>query len=243
MTGFIDLCRTKITVFGHSLAFDDDNWDLSDTIWRKGKHNAERLVFSNLETSNERPRVMMSEPFRSFAKAYIRYQHAMRPTLNVAGRMTALRALEAGLTEVGTSDPVQTDSHALNRAAQLLKSRLSAATAYRTAGQLEMVADFLSSNSLLAVPTQWRNPLKRPSDSVRVGKQADERRAAKMPSQAALDALPIVYRLATNLQTSWCPRRPQCSVQRLIASTNCCFCLLTARSEKSKSIQAILPTD
>lgn len=197
MTGFIDLCRTKLTVFGQSLAFDDDSWDVSDTIRRKGKHNPERLVFSNLETSNERPRVMMSEPFKSFAKSYMRYQQAMRPTSNVAGRMAALRALEAGLAEMGTADPVQTDSHVLNRAAQLLKARLSAATAYRTVGQLEMLVDFLSDNAMLAVPTHWRNPVKRPSDSVRVGKEADERRAEKMPTQTVLDALPKVFRLAT----------------------------------------------
>jgi hypothetical protein len=44
---------------------------------------------------------------------------------------------------------------------------------------------------------RWRNYLKYPVRGVRAGKEFDERRQAKMPSQAALDALPKVFRLAT----------------------------------------------
>lgn len=196
MQGFVDLCKTKLTVFGQSLVFAEDIWDVSDTIRHKGRYCAQRLVYSNLETSNQRPRVMMNEPFKSFAKSYMRYQHGMKPTRDYAKRMTALRALEAALVEGGTSDPVQTNTHILNRAAQMLDDRLGAATAYSTAGQLEMIADFLRDNRLTTVPTRWRNPLKATGRTNRVGKEADERRAEKMPSQAALDALPQVFRLA-----------------------------------------------
>ena len=42
----------------------------------------------------------------------------------------------------------------------------------------------------------WQNPIKRQRDRGRVGKQFDEERAAKLPSEAALEALPKVFRLA-----------------------------------------------
>lgn len=198
LAAFIDLCRTRLTVFGQALDFEADSWDVSDTIPLAGKVKTLRLIFSNLDTCNEPMRVMMRDPFRSFAKSYMRYEHGMSPTHDVGKRMFALRALEAALLETGTADPVRIDSRVLNRAAQRLGERSAPTTAYRTGGQLEKIANFLCDNRLTAVPTRWRNPLKRPSDSVRVGKEADERRLAKMPSHAALDALPKVFRLATS---------------------------------------------
>ncbi|KJK04612.1 integrase [Burkholderiaceae bacterium 26] len=197
MARFVELCRTRLTVFGQSLPFDEDVWDVSDTVHIKGKHHAVLVVFSNFETAKKkRGRVMMSEPFKAFAKSYIRYQHAMRPTKNISQRVAALRSLEAALKEVGTSDPVQITAQIFNRAVQLLRESLTGATAYRTAGQLELVARFLTDHNLVIVPMQWRSSLPRPIDTERVGKEADERRAAKMPSEAALESLPKIFRLA-----------------------------------------------
>ena len=198
LAAFIGLCRTTLTVFGQSLDFEADSWDVSDTIKLPGNLKTLRLVFSNLDTCSARVRVMMREPFKSFAKSYMRYQHGMRPTHDVGKRMEALRALEVALLETGTADPTQVNSHVLNRAAQRLAERGAATTAYRTGVQLEKISNFLCDNRLIAIPTRWRNPLKRPSDSVRVGNEADKRRASKMPSQAALDALPKVFQLASS---------------------------------------------
>ncbi|WP_413707147.1 integrase [Ralstonia sp. Ralssp110] len=197
MARFVDLCRTRLTVFGQSLPFDKDVWDVSDTVHLKGKHHAVHIVFSNFETAKrKRGRVMMSEPFKAFAKSYIRYQHAMRPTKNISQRLAALRSLEAALKEMGTLDPIHITAQILNRAAQLQKERFGSDTAYRTAVQLELIARFLLDHRLLIVPTRWRNPLPRPIDTERIGREADERRAAKMPSEAALESLPKIFRLA-----------------------------------------------
>jgi len=198
LAGFVESCRTGLTVFGSSLNFESDVWDVTEFISRKGfgdKH--ERLVFSTLETASAKSPKWMADTFRPFAKAYIRYMHGLRPTKNIGFRLAALRALEAALSENGQEPiPVRTDAHILNRSAQLIVDRYSEAAAYRIGGQLEMIAEFLADNRLTVVPTQWRNPIKRPGDAVRVGKQFDERRQEKMPTEAALDALPKVFRLA-----------------------------------------------
>lgn len=209
LAGFIDVCRNQLTIFG-DIDFGLNEWEVTDTINHKGKKQAVRLVFTNLETSTSKnKRVLMQEPFLSFAKAYIRYQHGMAPTLNVSGRLVSLRALESALLETGSANPVRMDAHVFNRAATLLSERLAADTAYRTGGQLEMIADFLKFNRLTIIPLDWHNPIKRPQNGLgRVGKQFDDRRAQKMPTDAALSAIPKIFSWATEpsdmLVTSVC---------------------------------------
>lgn len=199
--GFIEMCRDKLTVFGAELPFQQDVWDVTDAVKTNG-HGSKRvrITFSNTATVNEkdqRNQVMMQEPFLSFAKAYIRYMHGMRPTKIIHNRVAALRALETALSENGIApNPVQMDSRVLNRAAQLIVEGFSDGAAYRVGGQLELINTFMSENRLTTVHTRWHNSIKRPSSAVRVGKEFDERRTDKMPSLAALDALPKIFQLA-----------------------------------------------
>lgn len=198
LRGFIDMCQSALTVFGRNLSFQSDVWDVTEAVVTKGKGNKrERITFSNMATVKDNVPEMMREPFLSFAKGYIRYMHGMRPTKGIATRVAALRSIEAALSEsAGIPDPVKVDSHILNRAAQLIVEHFSDGAAYRVGSQLEMVANFMAENRLTTVPVRWHNPIKRPSSAVRVGKEADERRSEKMPSSAALDALPKIFRLA-----------------------------------------------
>ncbi|MCG9024455.1 integrase [Laribacter hongkongensis] len=199
LRGFVDMCRSKLTVFGADLPFQNDVWDVTDAVATKGNGSKrERITFSNAATVDQKAPEMMREPFLSFAKAYVRYMHGMRPTKIIHNRVAALRAIEAALLETGLPpDPVQIDSRILNRAAQIVADRFSDGAAYRVGGQIEMLGIFLSENRLVAVPIRWRNPIKRPSSAVRVGKEFDEKREEMMPSPAALDALPRIFRIAT----------------------------------------------
>ncbi|MDP3307620.1 integrase [Methylotenera sp.] len=196
LQGFIDSCRTELTVFGADLPFDANVWDITNSINLKGYGNKRhRLIFSSLETVNDNLPSSMAEPFLSFAKAYMRYMQGFRPTVGIAAtRLTALRALEGSLRKsFGDSNLVKADILTFNQAAQMIVDKYSATNAYRMGGQLEMLADFLSKNKLTTIPIRWRNFIKRPADTIRVGKDFDDRRKDRMPSQAALDALPEVY--------------------------------------------------
>ena len=198
LAGFVESCRNDLTVFGANLDFDANVWDITETLQRKGMGNKrERLVFSTLETVNDKPPKWMADEFLPFAKAFMRYMHGLRPSLSIGHRLAAVRALESALSESGLPPtPTRTDTSILNRAAQMIFDHYSKAAAYRIGGQLEMVANFLSDNQLTTVRTRWRSHIKRPGDAVRVGKEFDERRNKKMPSEAELDALPKVFRLA-----------------------------------------------
>lgn len=198
LDGFVESCRNNLTIFGADLDFADNVWDITETLKLKGGgKKRERLVFSTLETANDKSPTWMSDQFRPFAKGYMRYMQGFRPTKAVGSRLAALRTLEAALSENGlTADPIRTDALILNRAAQLIIDRYLAENAYRVGSQLEMIANFLVENRLITIPTQWRSFIRRPGDTVRVGKEFDKRRQEKMPSNASLDALPKIFRLA-----------------------------------------------
>lgn len=199
LRGFIEMCRTSLTVFGATLPFQCDIWDVTEAVLSKGRGNKrERITFSNSATVDAKSIVMMQEPFLSFAKAYVRYMHGMRPTKSIHNRMAAMRSIEAALSENGAiPDPVHVDSRILNRAAQMVADRFSTGAGYRVGQQLEIAGAFMADNRLTAVPVRWRNPIKRPNSTHRVGKEFDQRREAKLPSPAALDALPRIFHLAT----------------------------------------------
>lgn len=198
LRGFVEMCRNKLTVFGANLDFDGPVWDVTDALLLKGHGNKRfRLNFANWHSVGKRKITPMAEPFLSFSKAYIRYLQGMRPSKVLAFRVSALRALEAALSENGqVQSPVMIDAFVLNRAAQLVAAEFSEAAAYRIGGQLEMLANFLSENRLTCAPLNWRNHIKRPRDTSRVGKEFDTKRAEKLPSAAALAALPKIFQLA-----------------------------------------------
>ncbi len=194
----VEFCRSELKTFGDGLAFDDWVWDVSQGVSIKGRGKKKaRVTFSTQQSLVSGSLVPMREPFLKFAQSYVRYMQAMRPTKALAGRVAALRALEAAICErISKPTPTCVDVAALNRAAQIIVAAFSSEAAYRVGQQLEMVADFLDNNRLVLVPLQWRNPIPRPKAGTRVGKEFDERRADKLPSQAALDALPKLFHLA-----------------------------------------------
>lgn len=201
LRGFIDACRNQLTVFGVDLDFEADSWDVTAWAAQKGYKVVHRAIFSNLATSDKRrrDRTALREPFKSFSKAYFRYQFGLRPTVNIKPRISALRFLEAAVLEMGCLERIsRIDAGVFNRAAQLAGERLSTSSAYGTGVELAILARFMAEHRLISAPLQWANFLK-PAEQqlIRVGKQFDERRRARLPSQAALEALPLGFRNAT----------------------------------------------
>jgi hypothetical protein len=199
LRAFVEMCRNELTAFGKDLPFDQNIWVVTGSINFKGKNNENRLIFSDWHSAKTGGSASMAEPFLSFAKSYIRYQHALRPSKAVASRLAALRALEVALTENGDpARPSAITSATLNRTAQLIQENYEKTTAYRVGGQLQMVAEFLSDKHLLTVPVIWRSHIKRVNDTTRVGKDFDQRRQDMLPSAEALDALARIFHMATD---------------------------------------------
>ena len=199
LAAFIDVCRKQLTVFGADLPFGDMQWDVTVACARKGHGTKrERVTFCTMDTAGKRSSLKPLPPrFGDFAKACIRYMQGLNPVVGLGPRMGALRALEAALAEHGDDlSPVKVDSGILNRAAQLIRANIKGA-AYGYGGQLQAFADMMDELRLATVPLRWKSPIPRPTGGTRVGPEFDKRREEKLPSQAALDALPKVFRCAT----------------------------------------------
>lgn len=195
--GFLHVCRNELTVFGADLDFDQDVWDVTDTLRLKGRRHSDRVMFTCWGKVRYERGDPMPEPFKAFAKAYIRYQHGLSPTKSVCSRIVALRALCMALTEAnGIADPTRITPFHFNRAAQLIQERTAASYAYSLGIQLEMIATLMASHRFLATPSIWRNPIPRPEVTEKVGEAFDERRQSKLPTPAALSALASIFRMA-----------------------------------------------
>lgn len=198
LRAFLHVCRNELTVLGADLNFDQDIWDITDALRIKGKRDHFRLNFTVWGSRRREQGPPMPEPFKSFAKGYIRYQHGLRPSKSISSRLAALRALCLALTESnGAADPTRITPFHFNRAAQIIQERTARSSAYRFGIQLEMIAELMASHRLLQTPTIWRNPIPRPEDTSRVGKEFDERRQSKLPSPTALSALASIFRMAS----------------------------------------------
>ncbi len=201
LTAFIEMCRNELKVFGADLVWDAPDWDISSCVERSSRKRRGRiaLVWSNYDTSKQSVGEIMSQPFLDFARAYMCYQHAMRPTDNVGQRLSALRALERALVERsidGVPHVEVSNGASFQRAADLLQQKFSSGVAYKAGTQLEIIAYFLRDHLLMAVPFTWRNPIPREQDRNRVGKKFNEERAKKLPTETALHSLAAAFNQA-----------------------------------------------
>ncbi|CAO3376402.1 hypothetical protein [Azospirillum argentinense] len=196
----IRLAREQLTVFGAGLDYASDKWDTG--IIPKGRRNSKRITFCTLETVSETQGsewTPLPGPFNEFAKALVRYLQGMSPLAAPEVRLTALRFLEAALREQNSSSPWEATAATFNRAAQLARERGSPARAYIIGLKLEELASFMAKNRLVSGPLAWANPIPDPGKTMnKVGEEFDRNRKEKLPTEAALDALPRIFRLATD---------------------------------------------
>ncbi|MGJ0319692.1 hypothetical protein [Aliarcobacter cryaerophilus] len=200
---FINMAKNDLEIFGKDLDFDSNIWDITET--NPGKQNTrQNIIFSNLKCSKEFNRftvdniIPLKEPFLSFTKAYLRYKQAMEPVNSLTYLIASMRLLEQALIEMTqTANPLNITTDILNRAISIGKENFMDGVVYRQGAFLQKVARFISEKRISKIPIDWRNSAKRPNDTQRVGKKADDRRNEKMPSKRALEALPEIFLKAT----------------------------------------------
>lgn len=196
---FIGFCKTQLKPFGPDFDFAANEWDVTDYAFRRGTGTQRiRVHFSTLETANSKNRTPMGMPFLDFAKAYVCYASSLKSSVVTSHLVIALRSIEAALKECGLPpDPTRVNIEILNRSAQIAIEHYSQTAAYTIGRLAEQVATFLNEHGLSIVPFQWKNIVPRPAAKQRIGKEFDEHRQNKMPSQAALEAIPKIFRMAS----------------------------------------------
>ena len=196
LDAFISFVRDEL-IFDN-FDFDSNVWDFTKLLEVKGKGGqAHRVYFSKHHSvlKSKKEIVPFSDNFLSFAKAYLLHFYVQNKVQNFARLLEALRMLEIALLEYSEeASVVSLSTDILNRAANLLKKNYKAKPAYGAGGHLEKIARFLLEKNMLSVPFQWKSPNARPKElSIRCGKEAEEHRENKMPSEQMLKAIPYVY--------------------------------------------------
>ena len=195
LKAFIELCKGS-EVLGARRQFDENVWVVG---YLKGQNKVQRAVFSTLEASGQnKPEPSLPQPFLEFAKAALVYLHDKRPVTSQSVRVAALRCLEAALRESSKcSRPTAIDEMVLDSAVELAKNQVSPAVAYRIAGQLEYIADFMKSKGFILLRQRWVHGVKKPQElGSRISKAALEARQNKLPSAATLRALGGIFQEA-----------------------------------------------
>lgn len=191
LEAFVAYCRVK-DVLGAKGQFDKNVWTLG---YFKGQNKVNRVVFSTLEASrDDKPEPSLPRPFLDFAKATLINLHDLKPVESQAPRIAALRCLEAALRESGKgSRPTAVDEIVLDSAVVIARE-VSAAVAYRTAGQLKSIAEFMHSKGFITLRQSWSHGLRKPDErGSRISQEALTARQEKLPSRATLRALAAIF--------------------------------------------------
>lgn len=192
LEAFIALCRKSEVMDAH-LQFERNIWEDG---FLKGQNKTNRVIFSTLEAaSGSKPEPSLPEPFLSFAKAAVVYLQDKRPVTTQSTRIAALRCLEAALRQLSKgSRPTAVDPVVLDTAVALAKQQVSPAVAYRIAGQLEYIGEFMASKQFISLRQRWKHGMKKPQEvGSRISKEALEARKEKLPSAAVLRALAGIF--------------------------------------------------
>ncbi|MBB5052219.1 hypothetical protein HNQ36_002193 [Afipia massiliensis] len=190
---FVQLARDELKVFGADLDFDAPQWPVGVQIWGPRTRDLS-LSFRKFGGISRKPAPPLDEPFGSFIKAYVRYSYGLGPTKTVGVKIAAFRALEEALEG---RKVWEIDSGILNEAARVIRERWASNRAANCGGYLEELSDFLDRHHMTAHRLAWRNPIPLKTDHLRtVSLDSAKKRSEQLPSQAALDALPSIFRSA-----------------------------------------------
>jgi len=187
---FIRLAREDLTAFASGGAWEKDTWRQSKTT----------VVFATktapLDSYSFTP---MAEPFKQFAKAYVRYIYSHRPVKSLAMMLQALRCIEAGLLEACVRADIQLLSAAAMDvcAAKCREFYASADVHHKTGLQMQAIFDFLREKLLVPSLPAWVSPFKKQVILTEdLGEAGQLHRAQKLPTNEAMLAVADVFSLA-----------------------------------------------
>jgi hypothetical protein len=195
LEAFIELCK-KSEVLDAREQFESNVWKIG---YLKGHNKLHRVVFSTLEAASEDvPEPSLPQPFLDFAKAAMVYLQDKRPVVSHGQRIAAFRCIEAALRDWSKdSRPTAVAPDILDTAVERAKKQFSPGVAYRVAGQIQIIADLMSSNGFISLRHPWVHVVKKPGElGSRISKEALAARQEKLPSSAVLRALAGIFHQA-----------------------------------------------
>lgn len=195
LAAFVQKARES-AAFGRELDFDGSAWDVSD--WHRARPSAQSkkliLYFTTHENGDAKGmlgRRPMLRPFGDFIKAVVRLRHENNPRQAAILGVLIRASRYLHDTCVGRAgDPCSLKTEDFEKAAQACRFREKESSQYRVGLWLEEIARSLNKYAISKGRIDFSNPFPRVTfDHTRIGKEHDARRASKLPSPAAYDAL------------------------------------------------------
>ena len=195
MEDFIRFCRDKLTVFGRDLDFDASAWDVTAFYQLRGKTHKRLINFTGISPRKGCIGPPMPEPFASQTKSCIRYLAGRESRKSPPfGHIAAFRALLAAFISKSINpDLVLVDANLLDHAV-VLAAEGNSDNGAKVGVNLGILSRLLREKNLAAyAPIDWQHGQEWQG---RKRSTIDKRRAAAMPSNEALLALPLAFRRA-----------------------------------------------
>lgn len=180
IASFIELAANRLSAFGGSETWGNDRW----------AHGATVAVFATKKAPlDSYAYTPMADPFKQFAKAYVKYQFSHRPRKHLAPMLQALRCLEAGLLETTSRAEIQLLNNAvMDKSAEKCRDFYrSADVQCQTGRHLEAIVDFVRKSGMAPSIGQWKSPFKKPIILTEdLGPEGQAHRTKKLPSNAVM---------------------------------------------------------
>lgn len=189
LNAFIEHCKTQLSVYEGQGGFAVDSWEI-----QKGKVK-KRINFNRYvgKTRNKGP--LFEQPFRDFAKAYIRYNQSFKETVSATNDLQLIRLVYEALLEIDHKPCVlQIDGRVIDRVAELIRDLYSDGAAYHVGGCLERFLNFLRDHSINPRVPVWKNFFKRPiAKAYRTDDEAIKWQETRCPSLHQMIAVADIF--------------------------------------------------
>lgn len=177
---FIRLARQDLTAFDDDGAWDGDRWQQGKAVAVFATKTAELTPYRYTP---------LADPFRQFAKAYVRYQFSHRPVVSVAIWMQGLRCIEAALLQAtGGADVTRLNGVVMDVSAQKCREFYpNPEVCHKTGLVLKTVFDFCRSMRFAPALPQWESPFRKPTILTEdLGEAGKAHREGKLPSNGTM---------------------------------------------------------
>lgn len=182
---FVRMARDELTAFEGAWAGDR---------WQQGKTIA--VFATKTKPLSPYSFTPMADPFKQFAKAYVRYQYSHNPVVSVAFWLQALRCIEAALLQVHGRAEIGLLSLAVMdvSAAKCREHYKSEDVWHKTGLMFVRICDFCREHGLVRALAPWSSPFSKPAILTEdLGDAGKAHRAAKLPSNTAMLAVADLF--------------------------------------------------
>lgn len=195
LADFVTYCRDILKLYEDQGGFKVHQWHFVD---KHGKKHAMRFAEYS-EKTDAYNYIPFSEPFLSFAKAYVRFHQERQQVTSVGNKTSALATVYDALRDLGRNlDILYVDGSVIARSSELIRERNLEGRRYHVGNELELLGNFLRDKAICPSLPIWNNPYPRQRYRAQ-GTTAEDKawQDERCPSMHQMLALADIFRMAT----------------------------------------------